>query len=97
MPQYQKIDVSEGIDVNKTGSSKEFELSHYWFFKNVAFKFEEDVCNRCYNLLMMAHSLKNIAILSAKGVTFRCLLMGNSKNDALKKLNNSVTYDRGVL
>ena len=46
---------------------------------------------------MMSHSLKNIAILSAKGVTFRCLLMGNSKNDALKKLNNSVTYDRGVL
>ena len=40
---------------------------------------------------------KNIAILSAKGATFRCLLMGISKNEALKKLNNSVTYDRGVL
>ena len=45
----------------------------------------------------MAHSLKNIAILSAKGATFRCLLMGTSKNEALKKLNSSVTYDRGVL
>ena len=45
----------------------------------------------------MAHSLKNIAILSAKGATFRCLLMGTSKNEALKKLNNSVTYDKGVL
>ena len=45
----------------------------------------------------MAHSLKNIAILSAKGATFGCLLMGISKNEALKKLNNSVTYDRGVL
>ena len=40
---------------------------------------------------------KNIAILSAKGATFRCLLMITSKNEALKKLNNSVTYDRGVL
>ena len=45
----------------------------------------------------MAHSLKNIAILSTKGATFRCLLMGINKNEALKKLNNSVTNDRGVL
>ena len=46
----------------------------------------------------MAHSLKNIAILSEKGATFRCLLMGISKNEALKKkIKKSVTYDRGVL
>ena len=45
----------------------------------------------------MAYSLKNIAILNAKGATFRCLLMGINKNEALKKLNNSVTYDWGVL
>ena len=45
----------------------------------------------------MAYSLKTIAILSAKGATFRCLLMGMSINEALKKLNNSVTYDREVL
>ena len=42
----------------------------------------------------MAYFLKNIAILSAKGATFRCLLLGPSKNEALKKLNNSVTFDR---
>ena len=45
----------------------------------------------------MAHSLKNIAISSAKGATFRCLLMGITKNEALKKLNNSVPCDRGVM
>ena len=43
----------------------------------------------------MAYSLKNIEILSAKVATFRCLLMGISKDEALKKLNNSITYDRG--
>ena len=97
MLQYEKIDASEGIDVNKTSVSKECELCHYWFFKNVGFKFEEHVCNGCHDLLTMAHSLKNIAILSAKGATFRCLLMGISKNEALKKLNNSVPYDRGLM
>ena len=88
---------SEGIDVNKTSASKECELCHYCFFKDIGFKFEEHVCNKCHDLLTMAYSLKNIAILSAKGATFRCLLMGISKNEALKKLNNSVAYDRGVL
>ena len=97
MLQYQKIDVSEGIDVNKTGASKECELCHYWFFKDIGFKFEEHVCNRCHDLVTMAYSLKNIAILSTKGATFRNLLMGFKENEALKNLNNSVTCDTGVL
>ena len=97
MLRYQKIDVSEGIDVNKTSASEECELCHYWFFKDVGFKFEKHVCNGCHDLLTMAYSLKNIAILSAKGATFRCVLMGISKNGGLKRLNNSVTYDKGVL
>ena len=84
MLRYQKIDVSEGIDVNKTSASKECELCHHWFFKYVGFKFEEHVCNGCHDLLTMAYSLKNIAILSAKGATFKCLLTGISKNEALK-------------
>ena len=94
---YEKIDVSEGIDVNKTSKSEKFELCHYRFFKDLGFKFEKHVCNKCHDLLTMAHSLKNVAILSKKGVTFRCLLRGISKNEGLKRLNNSVAYDRGVL
>ena len=47
---------------------------------------QEHVCNGCHDLLSMADSLKNIAILSAKKTTFICLLMGISKNEALKKI-----------
>ena len=97
MMQYNKINVSEGIDVNKTSASKEWELCHYWFFKDIRFEFEEHIRNKCHDLLTIAHSLKDTAILSAKGATFRCILMSISKNQALKRLNNSVTYDRGVL
>ena len=84
MLQYKKIDVLKRIDVNKTSTSKECKLCHYWFFKDVRFKFEEQVCNRCHDLLTMPYYLKDIAILSAKGATFRFLLMGISKNEALK-------------
>ena len=98
MLQYEKIDVSEGIDVNKTSASKECELCHYWFFKDVRFKFEEHVCNGCHDLLTMAYSLEIIvAILSAKGASFRCNLWGISRNEGLRRLNNSVLEDKGVL
>ena len=66
-------------------------------FKGVGFKFEEHVCNRCHDLLTMVYSLENIAKLKAKGATFRCILWGISKNEALKRLSNSVLEDKGVL
>ena len=66
MLQYEKIDASEGIDVNKTSLSKECELCHYCFFRNIEFKFQEHVCNGCLDLLIMAHGLENIANLSTK-------------------------------
>ena len=70
MLQYEKIDVSEGVE-----TSKECMLCHYWYFKDVGFKFEPHVCNKCH-VLMTAYGLKNIAILNAKGVDFRCILVG---------------------
>ena len=66
-------------------------------FKDIGFKFEEHVCNKCHDLLMIAYSLKDTAILNAKGNTYRCILMGISKNEGLKRLNNSVTHDRGSI
>ena len=81
----------------KPSASKEWELCHYWFFEDVGFKLKKHVCNGCHDFLTMAYSLKNIPILRAKGVTFSCILMDISKNEGLKRLNYSVTYDRGVL
>ena len=67
------------------------------FSKVLGFKFKEHVCNKCHDLLTIAYSLNDIATLNAKGATFRCILIGISKNEGLKRLYNSVTYDRRVL
>ena len=67
------------------------------FLKILHLNIKKHVCNRCHDLLTTAYSLKIIVILSAKGATFRCILMGIGKNEGLKRLNNSVTYHRGVL
>ena len=97
MVQYHKINVSEGIDIYKTSASQECLLCHYWFFKDIGFNFYDHICNKCHDLLTRPYSSKDITILNGKGDTFRCILMGISKNESLKRLNNSVTYDRGVL
>ena len=61
---YDIIDVSEGIDVNKTSASKEYGVCHYWYFLNYSFKFQPSVYNRCHDLLMMSMNLTNIGILN---------------------------------
>ena len=46
---------------------------------------------------MTTYELKSIAILNVKGVDFRCILWGNSRDEAVNRLNNSVLEDKGVL
>ena len=36
---YDRIKVSEGIDVNNTSESAECNICHYWYFLNKGFKF----------------------------------------------------------
>ena len=97
MLQYEKIDVSEGIDTNKISASKECMICHYWHFENVGFKFEPHVYNKCHNVLMPAYELKNTAILNVKGVDFSCILWVISKDEAVNRLNNSILEHKGVL
>ena len=59
-------------------NQKNLRFATIGFFKNVGFKFE-DVCNGCHDLLTMAYSLKTIAILTARGASFRCVLMSTRK------------------
>ena len=42
---FDVIDVSEGIDINKTSASKMCDISYYWYFFNYSFKFQPNVCN----------------------------------------------------
>ena len=90
MVQYERISVSEGIDINRTNASKECMLCHYWHFKDVGFKFEPHVCNKCHDVLIIAYELKNIATLNVKDADFRFILWGFSKNESANILNNSM-------
>ena len=49
MLEYDKIDISEEIDVGKTNESKECDICHYWYFKNIRFKYKPYLCNGCHD------------------------------------------------
>ena len=40
MLEYDGIDISEGINFNKTIASKEYDICHYWYFKDIGFTYE---------------------------------------------------------
>ena len=60
MLQYDRIDASERIDINKTNESKVCMFCHYWYFKDVGYKFQPYVCNGCHAVSMMAYELKKL-------------------------------------
>ena len=92
---YDRIDVSEGIDVNKTSASKECDVCHYWYFLNYSFKFQPNICNRCHDLLMMSVNLSDIAILNIKDSNYRCIISLISKNEAINLLQDAELSGKG--
>ena len=86
---FDRIQVSEGVDINKTSTLKECDICHYWYFLNYSFKFQTNVCNRCLNLLMMFMNLSSIAILNIKGSDYRCIVSLISKNEDINLMQNA--------
>ena len=67
MLEYDRIDISEGIDINKTNASKECDICYYWYFKNIDNKYEPFLCNDCYDLMQKALIFNDFSSVSIKG------------------------------
>ena len=51
----------------------------------------------CHDISMMSYEFENIAILNVIGVDYRCVTRNMTRNDAIKRLNNSKINDKGSL
>ena len=97
MLEYYRIDISEGIDVNKTNLWKECDIFHYWYFKNIGFKYEKHICSGCHNLMQKVMSFNNVAIIYVKENAYRINFWYMSKDNAINIMNGSNLVDkRGV-
>ena len=97
MLEYERIDISEGIDVNKTNLSKECDICHYWYFKNIGSKYEPYLCNGCHDLMQKAMSFDNIAVVYVKGNAYRIYFWCISKDDAINITIGSNLVEKDVL
>ena len=98
MLEYDRIDISEGVDVNKTSLSKECDICHYWYFKNIGFKYEPYLCNGCHGLMRKAMRFNNVAVVYLKGIAYRINFGYMSKDHGINIMNGSNLVDkRGVL
>ena len=66
MLEYDRIDISEGIDVDKLNKSKECMLCHYWYFLDKNFTYGPYLCDGCYNIVQKSNDFKNIVIVHVK-------------------------------
>ena len=94
MLEYDRIDISEGIDTNKTSALKDFSSCHYWYILNKNFNYDSYLCNGCHDLMQKAMSFTNIAIVSIKDNDYRIHFYHISKNDAITVMTNSDLNDK---
>ena len=98
MLEYNRIDISEGIDVYMTNKSKEYMLCHYYYFLHKNFSYRPYLCDGCYNIMQKCNKFKNIAIVQVKKSVYRIYFLYMSKREAKKLMNNSNLIDKkGVL
>ena len=93
-----RIDISKGIDVNKTDTSNECDICHHWYFLDNGFKYEPYICHGCQDLMQKTMNFNDLAIVSVKWSNYKIQFWYISKDDAINiKKNSNWNEKRGLL
>ena len=95
MLEYDRIDVSEGIDTKKCSETlRKCSLCQYYYFLNKNFNYQKHLCDGCHDISIKAVNMQNIAIVYHGGNPYRVNYMFISKNDAFNLIKNSIIIDK---
>ena len=77
MPEYDRIDISEGINTYRTSALKECSICHYWYFLDKNFNYDPYLCNGCHDLMQkaMKGKLKEMIIESIFIILVKMILL----------------------
>ena len=90
----ERINISDGIDANKSDKSKECTLCHYWYFLDKNFRYEPYLCDGCYSVTQKCNKFKSISIIHLKKTVYRICFLFMSKREARKLMANSNIIDK---
>ena len=99
MLEYERIDISEGIDIKKCKeTSGECSLCKFYYLLDKNFNYGPYLCNGCHVMSFKAISMKNLAIINHNGNHYRVNFAFMSKKDACNLIKNAVTMgEKGTL
>ena len=83
MLEYDRIDLSEGIDVNKTS------FCHYYYFLDINFNYQKYLCDGSHDMSMKANNMQNLAIVYSDSNAYRIHFTFMDLNEATYLLNSS--------
>ena len=89
MLEYDRIDVSEEININKTNALKECDICHSCYFKDIGYKYESYLCNVFHDLMQKAINFNDVAIVSIKVIDYRIHFWYIRKGYAISIMKNS--------
>ena len=99
MLEYDRIDISEGIDIKKCkGTSRECGLCKFYHFLDKNFNSGPYLCNGCYDISLKAISMKNLININHNGNHYRVNFAFISNKDAYNLTKNAMIIDiKGTL
>ena len=89
MLEYDKIDISEAIDTNKTNALKDVIFVIIGILKILVLSMRPYLCKGCHDLMQKALNFNDFAIVSDKGSNYRIHFWYMSKDDAINIMKNS--------
>ena len=94
MLEYDRIDISEGIYVNKNKNiSRKCSLCKFYYFLDKNLNYGPYLCDGCY-MSLKATSMQNLAIVCHGGNAYRVIFVFMSKKDAFNLIKNAVIIDK---
>ena len=95
MLEYDRIDISEGIDINKCEEkSARCSLCKFYYFLDKNFSYGPFLCNGCYDMSLKAVSMQNLTIINHNGNHYRVNFVFISKKDAYNLIKNATIIDK---
>ena len=94
MLEYDRIDISEGIDINKCEeTSRRCSSCKLYYYLDKNFSYGPFLCNGCY-ISLKAVSMQNLAIINYNGNHYRVNFAFISKKDAYNLIKNATIIDK---
>ena len=98
MLEYDRIDISEGIDINKCKeTSRECSLCKFYYFLDKNFRFGPYLCNG-YDMFMKTVSTQDLTVINHNGNYYCVIFAFMTKNYANNLIKNAkIMGEKGTL